>query len=102
MTPRHSAFARRLAPVLLCLAGLWLEPAARASETADTAGVRNFDLDEIVVTGVRVPKLLKDTPVQTRLITRRDIERSDATDIRDLLQAEMPGVEFMKGWEPLD
>lgn len=102
MTPRHPAFvrrlapafARRLAPVLLCVAGLWHEPAARASETADTAGVRNFDLDEVVVTGVRTPKLLKDVPVQTRLITRRDIERSDATDIRDLLQAEMPGVEF--------
>ena len=94
MTPCSACCARRLVPAMLCACGLWLEPGVRASETADTAGVRNFDLDEVVVTGVRTPKLLKDVPVQTRLITRRDIERADATDIRDLLQAEMPGVEF--------
>ena len=47
-----------------------------------------------MVTGTRVPKLLKDTPVQTRLITSAQISRSDATDIRDLLQQEMPGLEF--------
>lgn len=51
-------------------------------------------LDEVVVTGTRVPKLLKDTPVQTVVITARDIESSDATDIEDLLQRELPGVEF--------
>ena len=54
----------------------------------------SLNLSEIVVTGTRVPKLLKDTPVQTRLITSKDIERSDATDIQGLLQAELPGVEF--------
>lgn len=51
-------------------------------------------LNEVVVTGTRVPKLLKDTPVQTMLITSKDIERTDATDIEDLLQQELPGVEF--------
>ena len=54
----------------------------------------SYDLGELVVTGTRVPKLLKDTPVQTRLITSAQISRSDATDIRDLLQQEMPGLEF--------
>ena len=53
-----------------------------------------MDLDEVVVTGTRVPKLLKDAPVQTRLITSADIAKVDATNIEDLLQAEMPGVEF--------
>ncbi len=53
-----------------------------------------FGLEEVVVTATRAPKLLKDTPVQTRLITSRDIERADATDIEDLLQQELPGVEF--------
>jgi outer membrane receptor for ferrienterochelin and colicins len=32
--------------------------------------------------------------VLTRLITRKDIEQTDATDLRDLLQQELPGVEF--------
>lgn len=53
-----------------------------------------IELDDVVVTGLRIPKLLKETPVQTRLITARDIALSDATDIRELLQHEMPGVEF--------
>ena len=49
---------------------------------------------EVVVTATRTPKLLKNTPVQTRVISRRDIERSDATNIRDLLTQTMPGAEF--------
>ncbi len=53
-----------------------------------------FLLDEIVVTGTRAPKLLKDAPVQTVLITAKDIARTDATNIEDLLQQEMPGIEF--------
>lgn len=67
---------------------------AEEIQDADSASARFFDLDEVVVTGVRVPKLLKDTPVQTRLITMKEIQRSDATDIQDLLTQEMPGLEF--------
>lgn len=51
-------------------------------------------LDEVVVTGTRTPKLLKDSPVLTRVITASDIKKSDATNISDLLQAELPGIEF--------
>lgn len=59
-------------------------PALQAEEIqeADSASARFFDLDEVVVTGVRVPKLLKDTPVQTRLITMKEIQRSDAPTSR--------------------
>lgn len=75
---------------------------ALASAAATTGPVMEEDslhgfeslLNEVVVTGTRVPRLLKDTPVQTMLITSKDIERADATDIEDLLQQEMPGVEF--------
>ncbi|MCM1079515.1 MAG: TonB-dependent receptor [Bacteroidales bacterium] len=55
---------------------------------------RNMDLDQIVVTGTRTPKTLKDTPIQTRVISAADIAKSDATNIEDLLQQELPGVEF--------
>ena len=51
-------------------------------------------LNDVVVTGTRTPKLLKDTPIQTRLITAADIAKADATNVEDLLQQEMPGVEF--------
>jgi outer membrane receptor for ferrienterochelin and colicins len=59
-------------------------------EKLDTA----FNLHELVVTGTRTPKLLKDTPVQTRLISSDDIHKADATNVQDLLQTELPGVEF--------
>lgn len=51
-------------------------------------------LGEVVVTATRTPKLLKDVPIVTRVITERDIQRTDATHIGDLLQTEMPGIEF--------
>jgi outer membrane receptor for ferrienterochelin and colicins len=51
-------------------------------------------INTVVVTGTRTHRLLKDTPVQTRVITGREIERLDATSIIDLLQAELPALEF--------
>ena len=51
-------------------------------------------LSQVVVTGTRTPKTLADAPVATRVITSKDIERTDATDIQDLLTQELPGVEF--------
>lgn len=51
-------------------------------------------LNEVVVTGTRTPKLLKDSPVLTRVISSSDIKKSDATNISDLLQTELPGIEF--------
>ena len=55
---------------------------------------RQFDLDAVVVTGTRTPKFLKDAPIQTRVITSKDIAKLDATNVQDLLQQELPGVEF--------
>lgn len=51
-------------------------------------------LDQVVVTGTRTPKLLKDVPIVTRVISDLDIRRMDATNISDLLQTELPGIEF--------
>lgn len=51
-------------------------------------------LDEVVVTGTRTPKLLKEVPIVTRVISGLDIKRMDATNISDLLQTELPGIEF--------
>ena len=51
-------------------------------------------LGEIVVTATRTPKSLKEVPVVTRLITADEIEKTDATNIQDLLTEELPGLEF--------
>ena len=81
-------------PIFLLLLGFYTHSFAQYSCTTDTCEWDVLNLDEVVITGTRVPKLLKDTPVQTTLITSKDIERSDATDIQGLLQSELPGVEF--------
>ncbi len=54
-------------------------------------------LETVVVTATRTPKLLKETPVVTRVITSADISRSGKPDIGALLEQQMPGVEFSLG-----
>lgn len=51
-------------------------------------------LDQVVVTGTRTPKLLKDVPVVTRVIGENDIKRLDVNNIGNVLEAEIPGIEF--------
>ena len=64
------------------------------NEAAPDSVHRQFSLDEVVVTGTRTPKFLKDTPIQTRVITSKDLARVNATNVQDLLQQELPGIEF--------
>lgn len=52
------------------------------------------DLDQVVITGTRTKHTLANTPVVTRVITSEDLTRIDATNIQDVLLAELPGVEF--------
>ena len=54
-------------------------------------------LETVVVTATRTPKLLKETPVVTRVITEADISRSGKPDIGALLEQQLPGVEFSIG-----
>lgn len=54
-------------------------------------------LETVVVTATRTPKLLKETPVVTRVLTSADISRSAQADIGGLLEQQLPGVEFSLG-----
>lgn len=54
-------------------------------------------LETVVVTATRTPKLLKDTPVVTRVLTRADISKTGHGDISQLLEQQLPGVEFSLG-----
>lgn len=55
---------------------------------------RSTMMDQVVVTATRTPKLLKDVPIVTRVISETDIKQVDATHVGDLLQSELPGIEF--------
>jgi len=63
-----------------------------------TDSISHYDtekmLDEVVVKATLTPKALKDVPIVTRLITAKEIKKTDATDIQDLLTQEIPGLEF--------
>ena len=50
-------------------------------------------METVVVTGTRTPKRLKEVPVITRVITLDDIRKTDATNIVDVLDMEMPAIE---------
>jgi len=49
-------------------------------------------LDDIVVTGTRTRHTLQDTPVETILITREDIEKKNSQNILDILK-DVPGIQ---------
>jgi outer membrane receptor for ferrienterochelin and colicins len=55
-----------------------------------------FNLDEVVVTGTRTYKTLKEVPVITRVISARDIQQNDVVNFRELLELELPGLEFTR------
>ncbi|MCD8305239.1 MAG: TonB-dependent receptor [Prevotella sp.] len=53
-----------------------------------------INLGIVTVTGTRTPRVLSSAPVVTQVITEDDIHKLDATNLKDVLTAEMPGLEF--------
>jgi len=78
MHKTHVGLLIALALILLP-GGLWAE------ENESTTR-----LDEVVVIGTRTPHAVKDSPVETVLITREDIEQSNAQTVSDLIKT-VPG-----------
>ena len=76
-------------PALSCLF-----PAALRADLPGDSIYKCVEMEQVVVTGTRTPKLLANSPVLTKLITASDIAKADATNLRDLLQQVLPGVEF--------
>lgn len=67
---------------------------ASAAEPNDSTYRKVTELNPVVVTGTRTPKLLLSSPVLTEVITASQIAKTDATNLQDLLQNIVPGVEF--------
>ncbi len=89
---------RRITHIITLLALLPVIALAETlpSDPADTVvwNKKDMNLSTVVVTATRTPKALADIPVVTRVITAEDIEKVDATNIKDMLQQELPGLEF--------
>ncbi|NPA40369.1 MAG: TonB-dependent receptor [Thermodesulfobacteria bacterium] len=55
----------------------------------------SLNLNEIVVTATKTKHLLKDVPVETEVITKKEIEESNALTVADILRY-VPGI-FVRG-----
>lgn len=53
-----------------------------------------INMDEIVVTATRTPRLLKNAPVITQVITGKDIARRGYSTLQDVMSTEMAGIVF--------
>ena len=90
MTKRKLLTLGGLATSYVLMASTPVVPVKRARLNVDSV----LSIDQVVVTATRTPKSLKDVPVVTQVIDLDDIQRSDATNIQDLLTNELPGLEF--------
>lgn len=80
---------------LLTVVALWATLTSMAQELPpDSIHVDPRLLEMVVITATRTPKLIMDVPVVTRVITEQDIQAADAGTVQELLQAELPGIEF--------
>jgi len=52
---------------------------------------KQYELEKVVITGTKTPHRLKDTPVKTNLISKEDIDRSNANTVMEVLN-DIPGI----------
>ena len=53
------------------------------------------ELNEVIATGTRVERPLKDTPILTRVISQKDIQALNPQSMETLLQYELPGLQIV-------
>lgn len=63
---------------------------------SDTTIHQEHKLDNVVVTGSRTPRLLKNEPIPVRVIKAKEIKMLAPQNFIELLQSVLPGVEFSK------
>ena len=71
--------------------GLWL---LAVGTSAQTMIVRTDSLQEVVVTGTGTQHLLKDAPVQTEVISRRQLQQYAGKSIEDILTGLTASFDF--------
>ena len=65
-----------------------------ASSNRDSTMMREERIDQVVVTGTRTPRVLKDVPALTRVVTKREIDAINPRSVDDVLLTTIPGIEF--------
>ncbi len=82
----------RFALVALCLWILtWVFLSSAVAENRDEASNIVTELSEVVVTGTRTEKPVLEAPVRTEVVSRKEIEKTHARDLKEALE-DVPGL----------
>ncbi len=76
----------------ILLSGFLLAAAGTTAMADGDSQGKVMALKDVVVTATRTPHTLKDVPVETVVVTRQDIERSNAQNVMDVLKT-VPGIQ---------
>lgn len=55
---------------------------------------KSVELDQIVISATRTERNLKNVPIAVQVINNKTIEKMQVPNMRDLLEYELPGIEF--------
>ncbi len=66
--------------------------AVQAQNQSDTTAVKTLNLDEIIVTGSRVPISRNVMPVPVSVVNRSTLEQSEATNLLPVLSQQVPSL----------
>lgn len=83
----------KLLSVFVCTIFFFPQAAPAQEENSTNA----YKLDEVVVTATRKEEKIKDLPGSVSVVTRTEIEQSDAKEVPELLQS-IPGVTFQDNY----
>ena len=64
---------------------------------AQSGDLLSGHIDDVVVTATGTPHTLKDVPVQTEVVSRKQIEQLGASSFQDILEQLCPGFDFNAG-----
>lgn len=82
-----------LSLAVMLIAAVIRPPGRVAAQTADSTE-KGTQLPLIVISATRTPKTLKEVPLITHVVGRREIETIYSSSLPDLLQNALPGLEF--------
>lgn len=83
--------AYRWSGSLACVAIVMVAGSGFCAAVSDEEALPDFESEAVVVTATKYPEETRDIPASVSVITREEIERSNATNLVDLLVRE-PGV----------
>lgn len=80
--------------VLSSLLALSVVSVTMASEKQNGSELQNFDLDQIIVVGSRIPETITKSKADVSVVSRREIETMHMSNVEEALRT-VPGVQFL-------